>query len=328
MNCVNISVQDIANTVNGVILGDNSILVKRFCLNSESDEYSLTYFRKGSSLSKIKSCKFAAAIVEALESIVDDRTYIFINKDIYYVLHLLTELFINSGILRLENVNNNIHKNIICGKNVSFGIGVNIDEGSIIGNNVYIGNGVVIGRGCNIFPNVTILDRVVIGNFVTIQSGSVIGSNSFEYAENDGYHHIKNIGTVIIDDNVEIGANTTIDRGTIGNTYIGERTVVDNQVHIGHEVNIGKNCKICSQCGIAGWSTLKNNVILYGQTGVANNIIIEDNAVILAKSGISKAVKRNSVVFGIPAREKSEYLKEKAFLRKIYRKGRRQAYDR
>ena len=160
-----------------------------------------------------------------------------------------------------------------------------------------------------------------IGNNVHIQSGAIIGSDSFEYAEEDGWKKIPNIGTVIIGDNVVIGANTTLARGTIGNTIIGSGTVIDNQVQIGHEVKIGQNCKICAQCALAGWSSIGNNVILYGKTGVSNNVVIEDNAVVLGMSGVTKRVYEGKVVSGNPAKANTEYLREKAALSRLVKKG-------
>lgn len=316
-----VSVSDIADAIGGVVWGDDSIRICKISLNFESDDASLTYFKRNSSLDKIKKSKFMVAIVESLEDIADDRTYIYINKDIYSVLHFVTEMFIKSGILELHDTNNSINDDVILGNHVSIGLGVSIGAGCKIGDNVCIGNGVVIGNECTIFPNTTISERVVIGNHVIVQSGSVIGSNSFEYAECDGnYYHIKNIGNVIIHDRVEIGANTTIDRGTIGNTHIGEGTIIDNQVQIGHEVRIGEKCKICSQCGIAGWSVVENYVIIYGQVGIANNITIGERTIVLAKSGVSKSIDKGKTVFGIPAQDSRTYFRQLAFHKNMYRK--------
>lgn len=168
----------------------------------------------------------------------------------------------------------------------------------------YIGAEVHIGPDCVIGPNVTIHARSRVGAHVKIGAGSVIGSPGFGYIKNpDGsYHHIPHLGRVVIEDDVEIAAGVCIDRGTVGQTRIGEGTKIDNLVHIAHNVQVGKNCIITGQCGIAGSSVLEDNVTLAGQVGIKDHVRIGEGAIVLAKSAVFKDIEPGTVVSGVPAR--------------------------
>lgn len=184
-----------------------------------------------------------------------------------------------------------------CGDNVTIGDGCYIGRNCVIGNNTtiaplsYIGRNTHIGSNVNIFPNVTILENVKIGNYVIIHSGAVLGSDGFGYVqvqEGTIIKHVKlpHVGSVIIHDNVEIGANCSIDRGFIDDTVIGEGTKIDNNVQIAHNVKIGKRCILAGQSGIAGSSSLGDEVVLFGQAGVSDHISIGDRIIISAQSGV------------------------------------------
>lgn len=182
----------------------------------------------------------------------------------------------------------------------------------------YIGNGVSIGSNTLIYPNVSIGDNVKIGNNVIIQSGCVIGSNGFYYKNRpDKFDRLLSVGDVIIEDNVEIGANCTIDRGVTASTIIGEGTKIDNLVQIGHDTQIGKKCLIAASCGIAGCVTIGNEVTMWGQVGLTSGITIEDKVVIQAQSGVSKSLAGGQVYFGSPAESARIKLKEMAYLRQL-----------
>ncbi len=182
----------------------------------------------------------------------------------------------------------------------------------------YIGPEVRIGPDCIIGPNVTIHAGCEIGARVRIGAGSVIGSPGFGYAadEEGNHHHIPHLGTVIIQEEVEIGAGVTIDRGTVGQTRIGKGTKIDNLVHIAHNVVIGKRCLIAGQSGIAGSSILEDDVKLAGQVGIKDHVRIGKGAIVLAKSAVFKDVAPGQVVSGTPARPHREALKAQA---KLYR---------
>lgn len=197
-----------------------------------------------------------------------------------------------------------------------------VSDAATIGKNTYIypgafvGHHVTIGDNCVIGPHVTILDHCVIGDNVVIQSGTVIGSDAFYYNSKKDrevhYKRMESCGRVIIEDDVEIGANCTIDRGVTHDTVIGRGTKMDNLIHIGHDSVIGKNCLFAAQVGIAGVVEIGNGVILWGQVGVSKTLTIGDNAVVLAQSGVPASLEGGKVYFGYPA-EDAAYKKERSF---------------
>lgn len=199
--------------------------------------------------------------------------------------------------------------------------GAVIGEGTIVMPNVFIGKDVKIGNDCIIHPNVTIMDYTEIGNNVIIQSGTVIGSDAFYYNTKKNrevwYKKMQSCGSVIIEDNVEIGANCTIDRGVTASTRIGKGTKIDNLVHIGHDTNVGRNCLFAAQVGIAGASVIEDGVVLWGQVGVSKTLTIGENAVLYAQSGVPASLEKNKVYFGSPAVDAKEKMKELVWIRRI-----------
>ncbi|MCL4542265.1 MAG: UDP-3-O-(3-hydroxymyristoyl)glucosamine N-acyltransferase [Deltaproteobacteria bacterium] len=202
----------------------------------------------------------------------------------------------------------NVDKTALIGENTTLSPGSFVGEGATIGKNcnimgnVFIGKNVSIGDGAIIYPNVTIYDDSIIGNNCIIHAGSVIGSDGFGYARGkNGYVKIIHLGRVILEDDVELGANVTVDRGAIDFTKIGKGTKIDNLVQIAHNVIIGDNCAIAAQTGIAGSSTIGNNVIIGGQAGIAGHIRVGNGVIIAAQSGVVHNIKDNETVSGYPA---------------------------
>jgi len=187
--------------------------------------------------------------------------------------------------------------------------GAQVGHGTSVGAQCYIDEGVVIGASCRISPNTVIYKHTQIGNHVMVDSNTVIGKEGFGYVRKERYERIRHIGGVIIGDFVEIGSGVSIDRGTVGNTVVGEGTKIDNQVHIAHNVRIGRNCIIMGQSGIAGSSKIGNNVVLCGQVGISDHLEIQDDVVVYAKSGVFKPLKQGVKYSGIPAREHSAVLR-------------------
>ena len=189
---------------------------------------------------------------------------------------------------------------------------------TIIQPNVFIGPNVKIGNNCIIHPNVTIISDVTIRNNVIIGSGTVIGGDAFYYKKNNGkYHQLISGGGVIIEDNVHIGASCTIDRGVTANTTIKFGSKLDNQIQIGHDTIIGKNCLIASQTGISGCCIIEDDVTIWGQVGTNSSIRIGAKAVILGQTGVTKSIAGGKTYFGTPIQESRLKLKEMAILRQL-----------
>lgn len=191
-----------------------------------------------------------------------------------------------------------------------------IGDNTIIQPNVFIGNNVKIGDDCVIHPNVTIYDDTVIGNNVTIHSGTVLGADAFYYKNRpERFDRLISGGNVVIEDNVDIGANCTIDRGVTASTTIGEGSKLDNLIQVGHDTLIGKRALIASQVGIAGCVVIGEFVTIWGQVGIANGVTIGDKAVIMAQSGVSKSLEGGQSYFGSPAEDIRKKYKEVAALK-------------
>lgn len=193
-----------------------------------------------------------------------------------------------------------------------------IGEGTVIQPGCFIGNHVKIGKNSLIHANVTIYDHCVIGDNVTIHSGTVLGADAFYYKKRpEGFDKLLSGGRVVIEDQVDLGASCTIDRGVTGDTTIKKGSKLDNQVHIGHDTVIGEKCLIASQTGIAGCVVIEDEVTIWGQVGMTSGITIGEKAVILAQSGISKSLEGGKTYFGYPAEEARKKYKELAGIRQI-----------
>jgi UDP-3-O-[3-hydroxymyristoyl] glucosamine N-acyltransferase len=198
---------------------------------------------------------------------------------------------------------------------------VTIGTNTVLMPNVFIGKDVIIGNNCIIHCNVSILDYTQIGNNVVIQAGTVIGSDAFYYNTKKNrkiwYKKMQSCGSIVIEDDVEIGAGCTIDRGVTAFTRIGQGTKIDNMVHIGHDTDIGKNCLIAAQVGIAGAVNIEDGVVLWGQVGVSKTLTIGENAVVYAQSGVPASLEKNKIYFGSPAEEASIKKRELVWIKRI-----------
>ena len=193
-----------------------------------------------------------------------------------------------------------------------------IGKDTVIQPNTFVGNNVVIGKNCIIHSNVTIYDNCLIGDNVTIHAGTVLGADAFYYKKRpEGFDKLISGGRVVLEDNVDIGALCTIDRGVSGDTTIGYGTKLDNQVHVGHDTVIGKKCLIASQTGIAGCVIIEDEVTLWGQVGTNSGITIGAKAIIMGQTGVTKSVKGGKSYFGTPIEESREKLKQLAYLKQI-----------
>ena len=211
------------------------------------------------------------------------------------------------------------------GKDEYIGAFAYIGENVVIGNdvkiypNVYIGDNVTIGNNCTFFAGVKIHSDTVIGNYCTIDSGSIIGSDGFGFApdKEGNYTKIPQTGNVLIEDNVDIGSGTTIDRATMGTTIIRKGVKLDNQIQVGHNAEIGKNTVIAALTGIAGSSKIGENCMIGGQVGIAGHLTIGNNVKIQAQSGISKNIKDNDIVQGTPAFGYTDFNKSYVYFKNL-----------
>ena len=200
----------------------------------------------------------------------------------------------------------------------SIAASASIGEGTLIQPNCFIGNNVHIGSNCLIHANVSIYDNAVIGDGVTIHSGAVLGADAFYYKKREtGFDKLLSGGRVIIKDHVDIGALCTIDKGVSGDTIIGEGSKLDNQVHVGHDTQIGKRVLIAAQSGIAGCVVIEDDVVIWGQVGIASGITIKEKAVIFAQSGVGRTLEGGKSYLGTPAEDSKKKFRELASIRQI-----------
>jgi UDP-3-O-[3-hydroxymyristoyl] glucosamine N-acyltransferase len=209
-----------------------------------------------------------------------------------------------------------IEPGVIIGENVDIG------SGSLIGANAVIGSGCKIGRNCIVGPASSLM-HALIGNNVIIHPGARIGQDGFGYVQGDsGLEKMPHVGRVIIQDNVEIGANSAIDRGALDDTIIGEGTKIDNLVQIAHNVRIGRNCVITGHCGLSGSVTLGDRVMLGGRTGIADHVTIGDGAQVAAASGVMNNIPPGERWGGMPAQPLKDLFREVAIIRNMVREKR------
>jgi UDP-3-O-[3-hydroxymyristoyl] glucosamine N-acyltransferase len=196
-----------------------------------------------------------------------------------------------------------------------------IGKNTVIMPGAVIGHEVTIGDNCIIYPNVVIMDHCVLGNNVIIQPGTVIGSDAFYYNKKTSrpvhYKKMTSCGRVVIGNDVEIGANCTIDRGVSGDTVIGEGSKLDNLIHIGHDTVVGKNCLFAAQVGVAGATTIEDEVILWGQVGVSKTLTIGKGTEVMAQSGVPASLAGGRKYFGSPAEDARTKMKELVWVKRI-----------
>lgn len=241
-------------------------------------------------------------------------------------------LLAESGAIESADPSSVVHATAQLGTGVVIGENVVIQAGAIIGDNTridagcVIGAGVPIGRDCRLFPNVTVYSGTRLGDRVVVHAGAVLGSDGFGYVRDQvtgRYEQFPQIGRLEIEDDVEIGANATVDRGALEETRIRRGTKIDNLVHVGHNVQVGEDVVIAAQTGVSGSAVIESNAIIGGQVGIADHVTIAEGAILGAQSGIpsNKIIRGKGVVFwGTPARPIRQYLKELAILARLAKK--------
>jgi UDP-3-O-[3-hydroxymyristoyl] glucosamine N-acyltransferase len=312
----------IAALVRGEIICGPDVEISGVSGISDAREGDITYLSGPKLLKELLASKASAVLVsEHVPSL--GRPQVKTANPQYAFVQLLTHFYVKPHPVRGVSSQASVAGTARIGEGATVYPFAYIGENAAVGSDTvvypgaFIGDGSTIGKGCLIYPHVTIRESVTIGNGVIIHPGAVIGSDGFGYVFKDGVHHkIPQVGTVIVEDGVEIGANTTIDRATTGVTRIGAGTKIDNLVQIAHNVKIGRAAVIVAQVGIAGSSEIGDGVVLGGQVGVADHATIEAGVMVGAQSGLMGHVTRGAYS-GSPAIPHRDWLKSMALFSKL-----------
>jgi len=319
-----LTLAEIAALVQGDLDGDGSIKIRDVAKIETANPGEITFLSNPKYAKYVELTK-AAAILVPRDFPAIDRPVI-LTQNPYFAFLKVLQTFHPPVVTVAEGIHPTaiVDATTQLGKNIRIGAGVVIDKHCRIGDEVVIHPGVVIGPEVEIghrtliYSNVAIRERVRIGTNVIIHSGTVIGSDGFGFArEGQQYFKIPQVGTVIIEDDVEIGANCAIDRATLGATIIRRGAKLDNLIQVAHNVEIGENTVIAAQTGISGSTKIGKNVMIGGQVGFVGHIEIGDNTTIGAQSGVSKSLPANSIYFGYPARPMMQAKREEAALRRL-----------
>ena len=319
------TISQIAKIINGKIDGDPNLKIHGVCDIKDGKPNFLSYLTSEKyKESFIKSNVTAVIVNKKINIKKGDKTLIYVDSPENKFIDIINLFYPKETISDNIHSNANIANSVTMGKNVNIAANVVIDEDVIIGDNIKIGAGVYIGKdtiiqnNCIIYPNVTIYHNIKIGIGCIIDSGSVIGSDGFGLVEdNNSFKKMPHIGGVVIKNNVWIGANCCVDRGTLGNTIIGEGTKLDNLIQIAHNVKIGKNCRISGQTAIAGSTIIEDNVTLAGQVGIIDHLNIGTGSIVASKSAVYQSLEPNSFVSGIPARNHKERLRQDVVINQL-----------
>ncbi len=330
------TLEQIAKITNGMLTKVSNVSINRISPPLLADENTLALALGEEEIENLAKSKAKAALVP-LGVNIDGLSTIEVERPRLAMMKLITLFYeepqTNEGIHPTAV----IHPDAKIGQNVSIGANVVIAKDAEIGDNTkilancYIGNGAKIGADCFFHPGVNVGDRVVVGNKCIFHHGVSLGADGFSFVtenpdnierarkeggeikDTEAEHvifKIDSIGSVVIGNNVEIGANSTVDRGTIENTTIGDNTKIDNLVMIAHNCKIGRGCMIVSQVGIAGSCVIGDRVVLAGQAGLRDHIQIGDDSIVAAKAGVTKSFPPKSIVIGAPAVPRKEFIKQ------------------
>lgn len=304
------ALEEIAGIVGGEIIGRSDVVIEGVAGIKEAREGEITFLANPKYEAYLTTTK-ASAVIADRDS--DSSKSILKVSNPYLAFLKVVSLFAESA---LDRYPRGIHETAIVAESAKTGEDVSVGAYTVIGDGVEIGprttvlhhvcicHDVKIGKDSLVYPNVTVRERCEIGNRVIIHAGAVIGSDGFGYATDGNTHHkIPQIGIVKLEDDVEVGANTTIDRATTGITLVSRGSKVDNLVQIAHNVKVGENSVLAAQVGVSGSTELGMNVVLAGQAGLVGHIKIGDGAMVGAQGGVTKSVPAGTKVSGYPARE-------------------------
>ncbi|MFH0948358.1 MAG: UDP-3-O-(3-hydroxymyristoyl)glucosamine N-acyltransferase [Elusimicrobiota bacterium] len=325
------TLKEITEITGGEILGDENTIITNVAGITDAKEGDITFVSNPKYEQYIGSTNASAIIISEnqkdlafgikIPAIVSKNPYLSYAKVIMFIAKETEKhpsgISENCSISELAKIGSNVTISdfVMVDENAK------IDDGTIIYPNCYIGRNSKIGKNCLIYPNVTMRENIIIGNNVIIHSGTVIGCDGFGYVAESGsslsLKKIPQIGIVEIADDVEIGANVTIDRATTGKTFIGRGTKIDNLVQIAHNVHIGENSIIVAQAGISGSTKIGNGVTIAGQAGLIGHITVGDGAIIAAQAGVIGDVPPKETVSGYPARPHKQAMRIYALIQKL-----------
>ncbi|MEP9411758.1 MAG: UDP-3-O-(3-hydroxymyristoyl)glucosamine N-acyltransferase [Candidatus Brocadia sp.] len=310
------TLQELSEYVGGVVIGDPSVKIRGVMGIDDAQEGYITFISNDKYIRKINQTRASAIIISPklkdtnfLLSQKRERNLLVCNNP-YLAFAKLVELLMYKKPTYTKGIDSSVRidKTAVIGQDVSIHSYVTIGQNTQIGNRVvlhpcvYIGDDCIIGDDTIIYPNAVIYNKTVIGKRVTIHSNTVIGSSGFGYApDGQGYYKIPQVGIAIIEDDVDIGANTTINRAVLGETIIRKGTKIDSQVVISHNVEVGENSLIVSQVGIAGSAKIGKHVTLAGGVGIVGHIQIGDNVTVGGYSGVINDIPSNETYLGAPA---------------------------
>lgn len=297
------ALRDLAELVHGEIVGDATLLILGIGVPKEARAGEIAFV--GNPNKKITTDASVILTRRAIPG--NSKTFLLVEKPKNAFALLLSHFHPAAAPVVGVDPRAVIGCNVVLGDEVSIGPAVVIEDDVQIGDRVRLSPGVFVGRGTTIGadsqigPNVTLYHHVKIGKRVIIHAGTVVGADGFGFVQVDGKHKkVPQVGGVMIEDDVELGANVTVDRATLGNTVIGTGTKTDNQVHIGHNVTIGPHTLIVAQVGISGSVTIGHHVILAGQVGVSDHVEIGNHVVVGARSVVTKKIEDGEKVIGFP----------------------------
>ena len=311
---MSISIQNIAKQFGYTICGNTALYVDgiRFSAEAKENDIAIAFSAKDIEMTKAK------VVLTVPRIAFTQKTLMYCHGNIYTAAIEVAEWMVKKGLYEDYSLHPVYHQNecgVYLGNDVLIGADTSIAPMALIGDHVRIGN------HCKIDSNVKIGSGTIIGDHVCISFGSYVGADSFYHAFEEHYIPFCGIGTTMIGDHVTIGSHTIIQRGTFSDTVIGDHTVIANLIDIGHDVKIGKDCRIVSQSGIAGNAVIEDYVQIFGQSGVNNQVRIGRRSVIKAKSVVTKDVKSDSTISGLYGREAKDELKLEAKLRRYMKEA-------
>lgn len=332
------TVKAVADVVGARVLGDGSVEVGRVASISSAKADDLVFVEDEKNLAAALSSKAAAVIAGEFAASASNKKPILIVTQPKLAFSRAAALFSRDRVTGLSEEKVEVHPTAVVHPDARLGSGVRVEARAVLGAGVEIGNGTRIGAGsvigenvhlgsrCEIYPNVTIYPGAKLGDRVVVHAGAVLGSDGFGYVQDRAtgrYEKFPQIGRLEIGDDVEIGANATIDRGALEVTRIGRGTKIDNLVHVAHNCLIGADVVIAAQTGISGSVIVEDDVVIAGQVGIADHVRIESGAILGAQCGVptKKVIRGKGIVFwGTPARPIRQYLKELAVLARLAKK--------